>query len=37
MKYEGAIGRVQFDAKGDVLVAPYIFWVVRGGEFVPLE
>lgn len=37
MEYEGAIGRVQFDAKGDVLVAPYIFWVVREGEFVPLE
>lgn len=37
MKHEGAIGEIQFDNKGDVLVAPYIFWVVREGKFIPLE
>ncbi len=37
MKYEGAIGEVQFDKKGDVLVAPYIFWIVKDGKFTPLE
>jgi len=29
IKYDGAIGTIQFDAKGDVLKAPYIFWQVQ--------
>lgn len=46
IKYEGAIGTIQFDPKGDVLKAPYIFWQVQkvtgpdGKEkldFVPLK
>ncbi len=37
LAYEGAMGRIQFDQKGDVLVAPYIFWVVKDGDFKPLE
>ncbi len=36
MKYEGAMGEIQFDEKGDVLVAPYIFWTVKDGKFIPL-
>ncbi|MEO0225710.1 MAG: branched-chain amino acid ABC transporter substrate-binding protein, partial [candidate division WOR-3 bacterium] len=36
-KFEGAIGEIQFDKKGDVLVAPYIFWIVKDGDFVPFE
>lgn len=35
MKYDGAIGHIEFDERGDILVAPYIFWVVKNGEFVP--
>jgi len=37
MKYEGAKGTSQFDEKGDLTVAPYIMWVVKGGKFVPCE
>jgi branched-chain amino acid transport system substrate-binding protein len=46
IKYDGAIGTIQFDPKGDVLKAPYIFWQVQkvtgpdGKEkldFVPLK
>jgi branched-chain amino acid transport system substrate-binding protein len=46
IKYDGAIGMIQFDPKGDVLKAPYIFWQVQkvagpdGKEkldFVPLK
>lgn len=37
IKYDGAIGHIEFDEHGDVLVAPYIFWVVKNGEFVPLQ
>lgn len=28
IKYDGAMGTIQFDGKGDVLIAPYIFWIV---------
>jgi branched-chain amino acid transport system substrate-binding protein len=37
MTHEGAIGQIRFDEKGDVLDAPYIFWIVKDGNFVPLE
>lgn len=29
INYDGAVGAIQFDAKGDVLKAPYIFWQVQ--------
>ena len=31
--YDGALGKVQFDQKGDVLKAPYIVWITKDGEF----
>jgi len=31
--YEGAQGEIRFDAKGDVLDAPYIVWTVKNGMF----
>lgn len=37
LKYEGALGTIEFDKKGDVKVAPYIFWVVKGGKFEPYK
>lgn len=37
IKYNGAMGTIQFDQNGDVLVAPYIFWVVKDGKFVPYQ
>ncbi len=37
LTYEGAMGKIQFDDKGDVLIAPYIFWTVKEGKFIPLE
>jgi branched-chain amino acid transport system substrate-binding protein len=33
LKYDGALGRTEFDAKGDVKVSPYIVWVTKGGKF----
>ncbi|MBI4722353.1 MAG: branched-chain amino acid ABC transporter substrate-binding protein [Candidatus Stahlbacteria bacterium] len=37
IKYDGAIGHIEFDEHGDVKVAPYIFWVVKDGKFVPAQ
>lgn len=37
IKYEGALGNIQFDRKGDVLVAPYILWVVKNSGFSPVQ
>lgn len=34
MKFNGALGEIQFDAKGDVVVSPYIVWITRDGKFV---
>ncbi len=31
--YSGALGKVQFDAKGDVKVSPYVVWKVEGGSY----
>lgn len=31
--YHGALGHIQFDARGDVRVAPYVVWKVGGGKF----
>ncbi len=33
MKYDGASGHVEFDAKGDVTKAPYIVWITKNGKF----
>ncbi|MFA5793991.1 MAG: branched-chain amino acid ABC transporter substrate-binding protein [Candidatus Brocadiia bacterium] len=35
--YDGAIGKVQFDAKGDLASSYYIMWVVKGGKLVTCE
>jgi len=37
LAYEGAMGKIEFDQRGDVLVAPYIFWTVKDGEFKPVQ
>lgn len=31
--YNGALGHIQFDAKGDVKVSPYVVWKVEGGKY----
>jgi branched-chain amino acid transport system substrate-binding protein len=31
--YNGALGHVQFDAKGDVKVSPYVVWKVENGAY----
>ncbi|HEY6873071.1 MAG TPA: branched-chain amino acid ABC transporter substrate-binding protein [Geobacteraceae bacterium] len=31
--YNGALGHIQFDTKGDVKVSPYVVWKVEGGKF----
>jgi branched-chain amino acid transport system substrate-binding protein len=33
MKYDGASGHLEFDARGDVKEAPYVVWVTKGGKF----
>ncbi len=32
--FEGALGKVEFDAKGDNKIAHYVIWQVKGGKFV---
>jgi len=32
--YDGALGNVQFDAKGDNKIAHYVIWQAKGGKFV---
>jgi len=32
-----ALGKIQFNKKGDVLESPYVFWQVKGGKFVQLN
>ena len=36
MSFDTVFGPVQFDAKGDVLVSPYVMWQVQGGKLVQL-
>ena len=31
--YNGALGHIQFDARGDVKDSPYVVWKVEGGKF----
>ena len=35
--YEGAYGKVDFDAHGDVTSASYLWWQIQNGRFVTLE
>ncbi len=32
-----ALGKIQFNPKGDVLESPYVFWQVKGGKFVQVD
>lgn len=34
MEFAGAGGKINFDKKGDVVAAPYVIWITRGGKFV---
>jgi branched-chain amino acid transport system substrate-binding protein len=34
--FDGALGEVQFDSKGDNKIAHYVIWEVKGGKFVQL-
>lgn len=34
MEFNGAMGKIKFDDKGDVTVAPYVVWVTENGKFV---
>ncbi|MBI4697928.1 MAG: ABC transporter substrate-binding protein [Nitrospirae bacterium] len=34
MEFSGALGKIKFDAKGDVTASPYVVWITRGGMFV---
>jgi branched-chain amino acid transport system substrate-binding protein len=36
-KWKTALGPIQFDRKGDVLVSPYVVWEVKDGKFVELQ
>jgi len=36
-KWNTALGPIQFDKKGDVLVSPYVVWEVKGGKFVEVK
>lgn len=33
IKYDGALGHIEFDAKGDVKKSPYIVWITKNGKF----
>ncbi|SRR5579884_196558 len=33
VKYDGALGHIEFDAKGDVKKSPYIIWITKNGKF----
>lgn len=33
MEFSGALGKIRFDEKGDVTVAPYVVWITRAGKF----
>ncbi|MEK6710754.1 MAG: branched-chain amino acid ABC transporter substrate-binding protein, partial [Nitrospinota bacterium] len=35
--WDTALGKIQFNARGDVLESPYVMWQVRGGKFVQLN
>lgn len=33
LEFTGALGKIKFDNKGDVTVAPYIIWITKNGKF----
>ncbi len=33
IKYDGALGHVEFDEKGDVTQSPYIVWITKNSQF----
>ncbi len=33
LEFSGAIGKIKFNEKGDVTVAPYIVWITKNGKF----
>ena len=33
IKYDGALGHIEFDGKGDVEKSPYIVWMTKNGRF----
>jgi len=33
MEFSGALGKIKFDDKGDVTVAPYVVWITTNGKF----
>ncbi len=34
METSGAIGKIKFDSKGDVISSPYVVWITRDGKFI---
>lgn len=36
LEFSGALGKIRFDDKGDVTVAPYVVWITKDGRFVEL-
>ena len=36
-KFSGALGDIEFDAKGDIKISPYVIWTVKGAEFIPYK
>lgn len=33
MEFNGAIGKIKFDSKGDVTISPYVVWITKSGKF----
>lgn len=33
MEFGGVLGKIKFDGKGDVTVAPYVVWITKDGKF----
>ncbi len=33
LEFNGAVGKIRFDSKGDVTAAPYVVWITKGGKF----
>jgi len=33
IKYDGTLGTIEFDEKGDVKLSPYVIWQVKGGKW----
>jgi len=34
LEFDGALGKMKFDEKGDVTESPYVVWVTRDGKFI---